>query len=103
MQLNIYSSINLAKHGIKVLICSLTYNDGETILVEKKMNKIFLFTLTIFILTNTAFASTRYNTVKTDQIQVNKWNNFVTELYQLHLNLIKRAPVKTSELSGGYG
>lgn len=90
-------------NGIKVLLYSLTCNDCETNSVEKKMNKLFLFTLTIFILTNTAFATTRYNTVKTDKTQVNKWNNFVTELYQLHLNLTKRVPVKTSELSGGYG
>lgn len=52
---------------------------------------------------NPAISATRDNTLKSDPIQVNKWNNFVSELYELHLNNIKKVPIKTSEITGGYG
>lgn len=43
---------------------------------------------------NPAISATRDNTLKSDPIQVNKWNNFVSELYELHLNNIKKSSNK---------
>lgn len=61
----------------------------------------------IFILNsmlfNPALAKNNYNTLKSDQTQVNQWNNFVRELYQLHLDLTKNIEVDTKEVNGGYG
>ena len=47
--------------------------------------------------------STQNNIMKTEKIQVEKWNNFVTELYELHVNKTKNIPIQTSETIGGYG
>lgn len=66
--------------------------------------KSLVFLILTFIATiNPAISATRNNTLKSDPVQVNKWNNFVTELYQLHLSKIKKVPIKTSEITGGYG
>ncbi len=65
-------------------------------------------TLTILILTfviaiNPAISVNSHSTLKSDQAQVNKWNNFVSELYELHLDLTKEVPITTNEIIGGYG
>lgn len=75
---------------------------GE-ILTGYKMKRIFLCFLTILISISYAFASNKYNTLKIDQVHVNKWNDFVSELYQLHLDKIKNIPLQTKETIGGYG
>jgi len=69
------------------------------------MKTFFSITLIIFNFTllNNAFATNKYNTLKVDQTQVKKWNRFVSELYQLHLDITKRAPISTTETTGGYG
>lgn len=67
------------------------------------MKLIFVLTLTFITIFNSAISATRDNTLKSDQVQVNQWNNFVTELYELHLDLTKKVPITTTELTGGYG
>lgn len=71
------------------------------------MKNLCLFTLTIYIfisiLLNSAFAATQDNRLKEDKAQVTNWNNFISELYQLHLDMTQRFPVSTSEITGGYG
>ena len=67
------------------------------------MKPIFILTLIFTVIFNPAISATRGNTVKSDPAQVNKWNNFVTELYELHLDLTKKAPITTTEITGGYG
>lgn len=59
--------------------------------------------LTFVVTINPAASATRDNTIKYDPVQVNKWNNFVAELYELHLNQTKKVPITTSEATGGYG
>lgn len=66
-----------------------------------KILTLLLLTLAIFL--NTANSATRDLTLKSDQTQVNKWNNFVSELYQLHLSLTKETSIRTTEIIGGYG
>lgn len=67
------------------------------------MKTLVLLVLTFVATINPAISATRNNTLKADPIQVNKWNNFVSELYELHLSKIKNVPIKTSEITGGYG
>jgi tetratricopeptide (TPR) repeat protein len=67
------------------------------------MKQLYLLTLTFFIILNPAISATSDNTVKSDPIQVNKWNTFVTELYELHLDLTKKVPISTTKIIGGYG
>lgn len=67
------------------------------------MKSLLLFMLINLILLNSVFAENSSNTLKVDKTQVNKWNNFVTELYQLHLNLTKDVSLSTNEITGGYG
>ena len=62
-------------------------------------------TLLLFIfmaIFNTA-NSTQNNIMKTDKVQVKKWNNFVAELYELHVDKTKNIPILTTEIIGGYG
>ena len=67
------------------------------------MKTLILLTLAFVAVFNPAVSATRNNTLKSDPVQVNKWNNFVTELYELHLNKTKKVPITTSEVTGGYG
>jgi len=67
------------------------------------MKVLALLILTFSATINPVLSATRDNTLKSDPIQIIKWNNFVSELYELHLNNIKKVPIKTSELTGGYG
>ena len=67
------------------------------------MKPIFILTLFFTVIFTPAISATRDNTVKSDPVQVNKWSNFVTELYELHLDLSKKVPITTTEISGGYG
>lgn len=67
------------------------------------MKLLFLLSLTFVIASNPASSATRNNTLKADQGQVNKWNNFVKELYELHLHQTKEVPIITKEITGGYG
>jgi len=52
---------------------------------------------------NLSHASNHYSSLKTDKIQVKKWNAFVTELYQLHTYLINHHSIMTRSRTGGYG
>jgi len=52
---------------------------------------------------SSATSATRDARMKEDKIQVKQWNNFVSELYQLHLAQTKKVPIKTTETIGGYG
>ena len=65
-----------------------------------KSSVLLLFFIMAF--SNTAY-STQNNIMKSDKVQVKKWNNFVTELYQLHVNKTKNIPIHTTETIGGYG
>lgn len=47
--------------------------------------------------------ATQNTIMKTDKVHVKKWNNFVSELYQLHVNKTKNIPIRTTETIGGYG
>ena len=67
------------------------------------MKALLIFILTFVVTLNSVLANSRNNVLKEDRIQVNKWNNFVTELYQLHLDHTKRYPVTTRTITGGYG
>ena len=67
------------------------------------MKSLILLSFFFIAILNTAVSATRNNTLKSDPIQVTKWNNFVTELYELHLNKINKVPFTTSELTDGYG
>ena len=69
----------------------------------RKISTHFLFALMITALFNSAFAEIQDNRLKEDKTQVTNWNNFVTELYQLHLDITQRSRVSTSEITGGYG
>lgn len=66
--------------------------------------KHLLFIVFTFVVTiHPTISATRDNTLKSDSVQVKKWNNFVAELYELHLNKIKQVPIRTTEITGGYG
>lgn len=67
------------------------------------MKSLILLALVFIAVLNTAVSATRNNTLKSDPVQVTKWNNFVTELYELHLNKINKVPFTTSEITDGYG
>ena len=67
------------------------------------MKKLVFITLVFITTINPVISATRDNTLKSDPIQVNKWNKFVAELYELHLNKIKKVPIRTTEITGGYG
>lgn len=67
------------------------------------MKNLVLLILTFVVTINPAISATRNNTLRSDPVQVNKWNKFVSELYELHLNNIKKVPIITSEVTGGYG
>lgn len=67
------------------------------------MKTLVLLILTFIAAFNPAVSATRNNTLKSDQMQVNKWNNFVAELYELHISQTKEIPVTTTEITGGYG
>lgn len=67
------------------------------------MKFLALLILTFVAAFNPAVSENRHSTLKSDQVQVNKWNNFVSELYELHLNQTKEVPFTTSEITGGYG
>lgn len=67
------------------------------------MNKILLFTIVLLNFINVTHASNRLSALKVDNIQVNNWNAFVTELYQLHTHLINNVPIMTRSSTGGYG
>lgn len=67
------------------------------------MKTLVLLILTFVVAFNPAVSATRNNTLKSDQLQVNKWNNFVAELYELHISQTKEIPVTTTEIIGGYG
>lgn len=60
---------------------------------------LLFFIMAIF---NTA-NSTQNNTMKSDKVQVKKWNGFVAELYELHVDKTKNIPIHTTEIIGGYG
>ena len=60
---------------------------------------LLFFIMSIF---NTA-NSTQNNIMKADKVQVKKWNDFVTELYELHIDKTKNIPIRTTEIIGGYG
>lgn len=66
------------------------------------MKSIFLI-LTFIVTINSTIAATRDNTLKSDPVQVDKWNSFVSELYELHLYQTRKFPFTTSEIIGGYG
>ena len=51
----------------------------------KSSTLLLLIFMAIF---NTA-NSTQNNIMKTDKVQVKKWNNFVAELYELHVDKTK--------------
>lgn len=59
-----------------------------------------LFTIMIF---NSAHSKQSHNLMKTDTAHVKRWNNFVVELYKLHVSLTKDIPILTTEETGGYG
>jgi len=42
------------------------------------MKSLILLALVFIAVLNTAVSATRNNTLKSDPVQVNKWNNFVT-------------------------
>ena len=65
-----------------------------------KLSTLLLFF--IMVIFNTANA-TQNSMMKADKVHVKKWNNFVTELYQLHVNKTKNIPIETTETIGGYG
>ena len=65
-----------------------------------KSSVLLLFFIMAF--SNTAY-STQNNIMKSDKVQVKKWNNFVTELYKLHVEKTKNIPIYTTEMIGGYG
>lgn len=67
------------------------------------MKSLILLALIFIAVLNAAVSATRNNTLKSDPVQVSKWNNFVTELYELHLNKINNVPFTTSEVTDGYG
>lgn len=61
---------------------------------------IFISNLMLF---NPVLAKNNDNILKSDQTQVNQWNNFVRELYQLHLALTENIDIETKAVNGGYG
>ena len=67
------------------------------------MKRITFLFLTFIIFINPSFSAKNLNTLKSDQVQIDKWNNFVDELYKLHLSKIKNIEIKTTEIIGGYG
>ena len=67
------------------------------------MKSLVFIILTFIAIIHPVISTTRDNTLKSDPVQVNKWNNFVTELYKLHLDKIKNVPIRTSEIIDGYG
>ena len=67
------------------------------------MKTFALLILTFVAAINPAVSANSHNTLKSNQVQVNKWNNFVSELYELHLDQTKEVPITTSEITDGYG
>ena len=67
------------------------------------MKHIVYVALIFFASNNLSISATRDNSLKEDLVHVNKWNTFVSELYELHLNLTKNIPISTEEITGGYG
>lgn len=64
--------------------------------------------LTLIILTfitpiKSTIAVTQHNSIKEDKKQIRNWNDFVTDLYHLHLSETKKVDIKTNETIGGYG
>lgn len=62
---------------------------------------ITLFLATTLILSHLGHASNS-ESVKEDQKTVKAWNDFVADIYQLHLEQIKNRKIKTQVRSGGY-
>ncbi|MFK5915418.1 MAG: tetratricopeptide repeat protein [Woeseiaceae bacterium] len=62
-----------------------------------------IFSLIIIGIFNSAYSKSNNNSMKSDQVQVNRWNNFVDELHQLHIEQTNKSPIKTTETIGGYG
>ena len=67
------------------------------------MKHLILFSLIIVELFNPAFSKSNNSSMKSDPIQVNKWNSFVNELHKLHLQQINKVTIRTTEKIGGYG
>lgn len=67
------------------------------------MKSLILICLIFSVSLNSASSATRDLRIKADKVQVKQWNNFVSELYQLHLAQTKEVPIKTTEIIGGYG
>lgn len=64
---------------------------------------IFLFLFVVIQLFNVAYSKNNSNSMKSDAKQIKTWNNFASELYQLHIYQISKVPFRTSETVGGYG
>lgn len=71
--------------------------------MEFYMKNLVLITLTFIVIINPTYSTTRHTTLKSDQVQVDKWNKFVNSLYELHLSKTKQIDITTTESSGGYG
>lgn len=67
------------------------------------MKLLLLFSLIIIEAFSPAYSKNNNTTMKSDSIQINKWNDFVKELHQLHIQQINKKPIKTTEKIGGYG
>ena len=67
------------------------------------MKNLTFISLAFIALIEPVVALTQHNSMKEDQKQVENWNNFVTELYHLHLSETKKVDIKTKETIGGYG
>lgn len=70
------------------------------LLTENIVNKIIIFIL--LMINGISFANTN-DSLKSDPAQVKKWNNFVDELYKIHINNTKNISVKKTMRIDGYG
>ena len=57
--------------------------------------------LALILVSLNTFSSSN-DSVQEDKDTVNQWNNFVKNIYQLHLNQTKKADIKTTKRSGSY-
>ena len=67
------------------------------------MKILTLILLTFIASIQSTIAVTQHNSMKEDKKQVRNWNNFVTELYHLHISETNKVDIKTNETIGGYG
>lgn len=57
----------------------------------------------LWLYSTTLLAKTTYTSLKEDKEHIRRWNNFVDELYQLHLQQTRDLQINTREQDGGYG